>query len=52
MNLTGKTKVHELLAAHPAAAGQTVLMPASVPHAVNAPERFKMLLVMIRDAKV
>ena len=33
-----------------AVAGQTVLMPASIPHAVNAPARFKMLLVMIRDA--
>ena len=31
-------------------AGQTVLMPANVPHAVNARGRFKMLLVMIRDA--
>lgn len=34
-----------------AVAGQMVLMPADVPHAVNAPGRFKMLLVMIRDAK-
>lgn len=31
-----------------AVAGQTVLMPADVPHAVSAPVRFKMLLVMIR----
>jgi len=30
-------------------AGETVLMPADVPHAVNARERFKMLLVMIRE---
>jgi len=29
-------------------AGHTVLMPASVPHSLHAPERFKMLLVMIR----
>ena len=28
--------------------GQTVLMPANVPHAVNARQRFKMLLTMIR----
>jgi len=28
--------------------GDTVLMPANVPHAVNARERFKMLLTMIR----
>ncbi len=30
-------------------AGQTVMMPADIPHALNAPEPFKMLLVMIRD---
>jgi quercetin dioxygenase-like cupin family protein len=30
------------------AAGQTVRMPANVPHAVNARQRFKMLLTMIR----
>jgi len=29
--------------------GQSVLMPANVPHAVNAPGRFKMLLVMVRE---
>ena len=28
--------------------GETVLMPANIPHAVNAVERFKMLLIMIR----
>jgi len=33
-----------------AAAGETVLMPANVPHAVHAPQRFKMLLTMIREA--
>jgi quercetin dioxygenase-like cupin family protein len=31
-----------------AEAGQTVLMPADVPHSLHAAERFKMLLVMIR----
>ncbi len=31
------------------ATGQTVLMPANVPHAVRAVERFKMLLVMIKN---
>ena len=30
------------------AAGQLTIMPANVPHAVRAPERFKMLLIMIR----
>jgi quercetin dioxygenase-like cupin family protein len=31
-----------------AKAGQTVVMPGGVPHAVNATKRFKMLLTMIR----
>ena len=31
-----------------AKSGDTVLMPADVPHAVNAHQRFKMLLTMIR----
>jgi quercetin dioxygenase-like cupin family protein len=29
-------------------AGESVLMPAGVPHAVRAPKRFKMLLIMVR----
>ncbi len=32
----------------PARGGQTVLMPANVPHALRATTRFKMLLTMIR----
>lgn len=32
-----------------AEAGELVLMPADVPHAVRAPEKFKMLLTMIRE---
>jgi quercetin dioxygenase-like cupin family protein len=32
----------------PARAGDTVLMPAGIPHAVHATEPFKMLLSMIR----
>jgi quercetin dioxygenase-like cupin family protein len=31
-----------------AGAGQIVVMPANVPHAVKAPQRFKMLLTMLR----
>ena len=31
-----------------ASAGDLVLMPANVPHAVSASERFKMLLTMLR----
>jgi len=30
-------------------AGEMVIMPANVPHAVQADKRFKMLLVMIRE---
>jgi len=29
--------------------GESVRMPAGIPHAVKAPERFKMLLVMLRN---
>jgi quercetin dioxygenase-like cupin family protein len=32
-----------------AKAGEVVVMPANVPHAVHASERFKMLLVLIRS---
>lgn len=32
-----------------AVAGQLVIMPANVPHAVNAVRRFKMLLTMLRS---
>lgn len=32
-----------------AKAGEIVVMPANIPHAVHATERFKMLLVMIRS---
>ena len=30
-------------------AGETIIMPANVPHAVNATEQFKMVLTMIKD---
>jgi quercetin dioxygenase-like cupin family protein len=33
----------------PARAGQAVLMPANVPHALSATTPFKMLLVMVRE---
>lgn len=34
---------------HRLAAGQALIMPANVPHAVKAAKRFKMLLVMIKS---
>jgi quercetin dioxygenase-like cupin family protein len=30
-------------------AGQNIIMPANIPHAVNAVEKFKMMLIMIRS---
>ncbi len=47
--LDGKTKL--TIGGDPleATAGQTVLMPANVPHAVDAVERFKMLLIMVKN---
>ena len=32
-----------------ASAGEAVLMPADIPHALRAVEKFKMLLVMVRE---
>jgi quercetin dioxygenase-like cupin family protein len=29
--------------------GESILLPATIPHALEASERFKMMLVMIRD---
>lgn len=36
--------------AHRVKAGETLLLPAHVPHAVHAPADFKMLLVMLKSA--
>ncbi len=33
----------------PARAGQLVIMPAGIPHALKAEQRFKMMLIMIRS---
>ena len=34
---------------HTVSAGEMLIMPADIPHALNADEAFKMLLVMIRS---
>ena len=34
--------------AHKLSAGETIIMPANLPHALKALEKFKMLLVMIK----
>ena len=35
---------------HTVAAGEAILMPADIPHAVRADEDFKMVLTMLKDA--
>jgi quercetin dioxygenase-like cupin family protein len=35
--------------AHHVLAGQTITLPASVPHALKADQPFKMMLVMVRE---
>lgn len=37
--------------AHTVAAGQTIVLPAKVPHAVDAPQDFKMLLTVVKPAE-
>ena len=34
---------------HRVAAGETIMLPAHVPHAVDAPDDFKMLLIMLKS---
>jgi quercetin dioxygenase-like cupin family protein len=34
--------------AHTLKAGETIVLPANIPHAVNAPEDFKMLLTVVK----
>jgi quercetin dioxygenase-like cupin family protein len=46
--LEGKAAVTISGEEHEVAAGETILLPAGVPHAVRAPVPFKMLLTMIR----
>lgn len=49
MCLEGATEVAIQDEQHVLAAGNLILLPANVPHAVRAGERFKMLLIMIRE---
>ena len=46
--LDGRASITIGGAAHDVAAGQIIRLPANVPHALSAVERFKMLLIMIR----
>jgi quercetin dioxygenase-like cupin family protein len=36
-------------ASHELVAGETIIMPANISHALSATERFKMLLTMIKE---
>jgi len=45
--LDGKAKLTVGGREHIVLAGQSIVMPAGVPHAVEAPEPFKMLLVVV-----
>lgn len=47
--LDGEAQVRVGGADYTVAAGQTLTLPASVPHALQAPSAFKMMLIMIRD---
>jgi quercetin dioxygenase-like cupin family protein len=47
----GRANVRVAGTEHAMSAGAIIRLPAGIPHAVQAIERFKMLLVMIRDAE-
>ncbi len=46
--LDGKAEVTVSGVSHQVSAGEIILLPAGEPHALQAQERFKMLLIMIR----
>ena len=46
--IDGTARVEIAGVAHAVGAGEIIHLPAGVPHAVQAEERFRMLLVMIR----
>ena len=48
--LEGRAKITLDEDEHLVDAGQSLVMPAGVPHAVDAPDRFKMLLTVIKPA--
>ena len=47
--LEGKAEIMINRVPYMLTAGQAIIMPANIPHAVNAAERFKMLLTMIKE---
>lgn len=47
--LEGKAEIKINRVSYEVSAGEAIIMPASIPHAVNAVEKFKMLLTMIKE---
>jgi quercetin dioxygenase-like cupin family protein len=47
--LEGKAEVLINRVPYELTGGQSIIMPANIPHAVNAVEKFKMLLTMIKE---
>ncbi len=47
--LDGKAEVIIGGVSHHLECGETIIMPANIPHAVNATEQFKMMLTMIKE---
>jgi len=47
--LDGKAEITVLGSTHEVSAGEAIFMPGGEPHAVAAPERFTMLLVMLKN---
>lgn len=50
--LDGEAEIRIDGIAHQLVAGDCIIMPANVPHAMKATERFKMLLTMIRGEEL
>ena len=48
--LEGTAKITVGGTPHEVGAGEVLLLPADIPHALTAPEPFKMLLTMIRES--
>lgn len=46
--IDGEAEIHINGTPHRLAAGEVIIMPANIPHALQAVERFKMLLTMIK----
>ncbi|HBI80876.1 MAG TPA: cupin domain-containing protein [Bacteroidales bacterium] len=47
--IEGKARIFIGGTPHDLEAGETIIMPANIPHALQAMERFKMVLTMIRE---